>query len=477
MPESSATARELLKLISTALSTIEKTCKATNYEIPNLHLPFQPRSEGFRSDPAAAEAANVISAAAFQLAAIFMPPQVSLYQVVGGHKKSAALRVCLESNVTEILREGGPEGVHIDDIAAKNGQDPQKIGRFLRILASNHIYREVKPNVFTNTRISSMLDTGKSSEEVLANPEKKHDNTPGLAALASHHLDEAFKASAYAWETLADPMTAKSGEPDASPFARAMGRKETLWQFYERPEEAFRQRRFGIAMQGVKAFQPAAASLDAFDWEGLPSGAVVVDVGGGVGTSSLFLAKTFPELQVIVQDLPGVIQEAEKLWVKELPGAVESGRLKIEVQDFFEPQPQRKVSVFFMKQILHDWSDQYGIKILKNLWAAASKETRLVLMESLMPFACHDSSTDEGGRFGAVSHMAPAPLLANYGAVKEMAYGADIVMFLLFNSQERTIRHIDDLLRRTGWQMTVVRRQEGSDSTFLQSMEAAPIGK
>ena len=40
--------------------------------------------------------------------------------------------------------------------------------RFLRYLATNHIYREVSPDVFAHTRISSLLDTHKSSEEVIA---------------------------------------------------------------------------------------------------------------------------------------------------------------------------------------------------------------------------------------------------------------------------------------------------------------------
>ena len=70
-----------------------------------------------------------------------------------------------------------------------------------------------------------------------------------------------FKASAYAWETLADPATAKSGEPTEAPLARAMGVKETLWEFYARPEQAFRQRRFNIGMQGVRALEPVDASL------------------------------------------------------------------------------------------------------------------------------------------------------------------------------------------------------------------------
>jgi hypothetical protein len=35
-------------------------------------------------------------------------------------------------------------------------------------MATQHIYREVKPDVFTNNRISSLLDTMKPSAEIIA---------------------------------------------------------------------------------------------------------------------------------------------------------------------------------------------------------------------------------------------------------------------------------------------------------------------
>ena len=40
--------------------------------------------------------------------------------------------------------------------------------RCLRIMATNHIYREVNPDVFTNNRVSSLLDTLKPSAEIIA---------------------------------------------------------------------------------------------------------------------------------------------------------------------------------------------------------------------------------------------------------------------------------------------------------------------
>ena len=39
--------------------------------------------------------------------------------------------------------------------------------RVLRLLATNHIFVEVSPDVFANNRLSSVLDTGKSMQEIL----------------------------------------------------------------------------------------------------------------------------------------------------------------------------------------------------------------------------------------------------------------------------------------------------------------------
>ncbi|KAF9042839.1 S-adenosyl-L-methionine-dependent methyltransferase [Hymenopellis radicata] len=461
------TLRQLLVILNDSVAALEERARSLGLPLPDLNNPFSPPSEAFRGDPACAEAASRISAAALHLEAIFTPPQVSLYHVVAGHFKSAALQVCLESHVTEILREAGPQGLHINDIAAKNGQDPLKLARFIRYLAVQHIYREVSLNVFANTRISSMMDTLKSSAEIIANPDLKHDGTPGLAALASHHLDEAFKASAYAWDTLANPKTVKSDEPNASPFNRAFNTQGSLWDLYARDER--RQRRFNIGMQGIQSLQPADAILKSYEWATLSPGSTIVDVGGGVGTSSLVIAKNFPELHIVVQDLDGPISDARELWAKELPNA----NITLEVQDFFKLQPRdHTVSIFLLKQIMHDWSDSYCVKILTQLRSAASANTKLILVESIIPFACHDSGEDSVP--GAVPHEAPEPLLANYGAVNEMAYSMDIGMFLHFNSQERTIRHMQDLLLSTGWKVVKVRRQDG-DSTFLQAVEAVPV--
>jgi tRNA G46 methylase TrmB len=55
----------------------------------------------------------------------------------------------------------------------------------------------------------------------------------------------------------------------------------------------------------------SSALLPGFDWASLKKGDLVVDVGGGVGSSTLVLAKQYPDLKFVVQDLPQTIKDAE----------------------------------------------------------------------------------------------------------------------------------------------------------------------
>lgn len=81
---SSSSLRQLLSLINDSVAQLEKICDKNETPIPNLDTPFNPKSEVFRKDPLAAEAASIIAAAAFHLSAIVSPPPVTLYQVASG---------------------------------------------------------------------------------------------------------------------------------------------------------------------------------------------------------------------------------------------------------------------------------------------------------------------------------------------------------------------------------------------------------
>ena len=76
--------RQLLDVLTKSVDTLEKACAERGTTIPDLYEPFTPSSEEFRADAKAGEAASIISAAAFHIAAIVAPPQASLYHYVAG---------------------------------------------------------------------------------------------------------------------------------------------------------------------------------------------------------------------------------------------------------------------------------------------------------------------------------------------------------------------------------------------------------
>ncbi|KAJ7615369.1 S-adenosyl-L-methionine-dependent methyltransferase [Roridomyces roridus] len=458
--------RQLASLIQESVTALERISHETNTTLPDLDdaHPVQ-ASEVLNATPAARRASRIIVAAGLQLAALARTPREAVFDVVHGVYKAAALRVCLESNATEILREAGVEGMHAHEIAAKSNIDGAKLARLMRYLASNHIYREVSPDVFANNRLSAALDTGKPSD-LCASPETKYLNTTSAAfpAVASFILGSRATAAAQLWETLSDPTTAFSYDVIHSASHCALGIDVPVWVWNEQPGREFARKLFAQAMRGYSDFQPPSAILEAYPWAELPEGSIVVDVGGGVGSAMLPLAKEHPHLQIVVQDHKNVVQDALSMWNAELPEAVQSKRVVFQAQDFFAPQPSRPtdtpVSIFFMRYVLHDWSDEDARKILQQLRAAAHPDTVLIILDHALPYLFRGNSNSN-------SSDPPEPLLPTYGAANTMGYVKDVVMMVNLNGKERREDELEALVESAGWKFEGVKEVEGTHGFFL----------
>ncbi|TFY69031.1 hypothetical protein EVG20_g3321 [Dentipellis fragilis] len=242
----------------------------------------------------------------------------------------------LEAHVAEFLRDAGSKGAHVEDIARPLNIDPYKLARILRLLATNHFFVEVAPDVFANNRISSFLDSGKSVETLVAQPPRGR-NVQVLGMAPRHH---------FRW------------------FGNA-------------------------AMNGSRTLLAPNAIVGGFGWKNLKEGALVIDVGGG--------------------DRAVVIAEGEKFWETATPEYLKSGKVKFQPFNFMnEDQPVKHADVF-VRGILHDWADQYCVKILRSLRAAAPN-TRLLVVDQLVSYACKDEDAND------IPGVAPpAPLLPNWG--------------------------------------------------------------
>ncbi|KAF8585273.1 O-methyltransferase [Ramaria rubella] len=447
--------RRLHSIIGESLSQIESSFKAKSLDWPSLDQPHAPGpEEAAASAPESVEATNKIVAAAEQLTATVRGAQFTLYDASMGYHLPACLSFAEKTHIVEILREAGSQGLHVKDIAKKSDQNELKLGHILRLLATHHIFREVKPNIFTNNRVSSFVDSGKSSAAILDDSDAKYNGTNGMAALIATAGDEMFKASAYMTENFMDPKTKHSVDPAQTSFQRSMNTNKLFFPWLE---ETGRVKRFGIAMVGTSQWKAGDAILQGFPWESLPKESLIVDVGGGVGLLSLKIAQSHPHFRMIIQDRPMVMSLGEELWKAELPAAVASGRVQFQAHDFFEPQPCEDASVFLLRSICHDWPDAYVVNILKHLRAAAQPHTKLILGDHIIPHACPDD-TDASDLPGAAKTLAPPPLLANLGRANAIAYWADMTMQTLFHAQERTLSQFVDVFTQSGWKVTNVHR-------------------
>ncbi|OCH90318.1 S-adenosyl-L-methionine-dependent methyltransferase [Obba rivulosa] len=465
-----AALRALQQIIATSIDRIEESCKSRGLDFPSLDEPFTPENDAARADPVVQEASTLLAAAAHQLVATVQQPQKTIFTATVSYYLPVALRAAVETNTVEILREVGEQGLHVNDIAQKNNVDPVKLGRLLRFLATSHIFKEVSPDVFANNRLSSVCDTGKATAELFEKPLEKHESTSGIPALIGHCTDEDYKGAGYILEHLTDRETAFEDGLERTPMMRAFGSTTDVWTWFERPDNELRFRRFGAAMNGVNNMQSPESILKGFDWGSLSEGSIIVDVGGGIGTSSLVLAKAFPKLRYVVQDRPAVVEEGKKHCQSVLPEALAGRTVQYEAHDFFQKQPQKTASVFLLKQIMHDWSDRFAANILRRLRDAATPETRLVLIDNIMPYACR---ADDLSIPGAKNPDVPEPLLPNMGGAGILPYCFDLSMYVHFNALERTLGHLQKLLESAGWKLARVYPTDSLGS-YLPQVEAVP---
>ncbi|KAL0952704.1 hypothetical protein HGRIS_006940 [Hohenbuehelia grisea] len=387
-------------------------------------------------EPEEERATDEIMAAATSLLSEVRSPMDLLVETCTGQYTTACMCFVNEYDIADIINEAGPKGLHIKLIGEKIGADGNKVGRILRYLAVRRIFAELEPNVFGNNKNSSFLLKGKSVKEMLADPLAKYDEGQ-FAAAVGIFADEAFRASTFIPQFIKDP-----GEY-SSPFNMAIKDNTDMFSWFNKPENAARGRRFAAGWKGFGNMLPAEDMVAAFDFKALKPGSTVVDVGSNVGIVTMHLAKTFPDLHYVMQDLEWVIkEEAPKYWQEKFPEALTDGRVEFQVHDFNKTNPV-VADVYFMRQILHDWPDDVALRILKGVRATAKPTTKLLVFDMIVPHLC--APTPES---------ADAPKF-NYSP--EMLTMGDMHMMTMQGGCERTHEQFVELGNATGWKLESVK--------------------
>ncbi|OAG01873.1 putative Sterigmatocystin 8-O-methyltransferase [Paraphaeosphaeria sporulosa] len=246
---------------------------------------------------------------------------------------------------------------HGGDIARDTPLTTDMTARLLRHAMTMRIFRETSPGIVAHTAASRTLHKSAANDWLQA-------GTTEMWPAAVKTIDALKK-----WPA--------SGEPNETGYSLANDTSETIYQIFSKDME--RASRWARGMQ-IFAERPQfslAYTTDYYDWESLGK-AHVVDVGGSSGHVSLALARKFSNLSLTVQDMEQLVANAT------VPGDVQ-GRVKFMAHDIFSPQPVKNADVYYLRWILHNWSDKYCNLILNALLPALKPGARVIIHESLIP--------------------------------------------------------------------------------------------
>jgi len=160
--------------------------------------------------------------------------------------------------------------------------------------------------------------------------------------------------------------------------------------------------------------------LEAYDFSGVRT---IMDVGGGNGSLVLAVLGRYPELQGRIADLPYI--EAQARGGIEAAGA--AGRCAFSPCDFFREIP-KGADLVVMKSVLHDWTDEECVRILKNCRAAIEPGGRLLIIEAPVP-----------------EDLGPEIILM-----------MDLNMLVMTGGRERTVKEYEALFQAAGFRLSRV---------------------
>lgn len=318
-----------------------------------------------------------------------------ILQLNEGHFVTRALHVAAQLGVADHV---GDDPVPVATVAARVGAQPDPLARIIRVLATRGVF---------------------ALQDGLADGKIAH--TPASRVLASDH------------PASLRPMALNSGQPVSWQLAQHMMHmvrtgepafaEGSMWSKLEvTPEEA---RVFDAAM-AAKAHIQIDSLLHTQDLSGFGT---VVDIGGGKGHLLRAILARYPASRGILFDRSDVVEAAAE-------AGDSGGRLSFVSGDFFVEVPPGDLTI--LMDILHDWTDDQCLDILRTVRRSASPGAALMLME-------YDAE-DEGSDLGKV---------------------IDIVMMTLFAGRQRSVAAFEALLNTSGFALVSATPTPSSSTLIL----------
>lgn len=271
-----------------------------------------------------------------------LPPTVQLMQLITGRWITHMIASAADLGLADHLGQGPRTAT---ELAAAAGATEDGVNRLLRGLTAVGVFEQAAPGTYRNSALSECLR------------EDHPQSCRGMARMV------ACAGTVQGWLQLTEAV--RTG---GNAFRKAHG-KGVFDYFEAAPEEGV------IFHQAMTSFSRSSVPLllDAYDFSRFRE---VVDLGGGHGFFLRSLLAACPGPRAVLVDLPEVLATA--------PQDDAEGRLRQEAGSFFDAVPAG-ADAYFMKHILHDWSDDHCLRILGHVRRAMDPQGRVLVADQVLP--------------------------------------------------------------------------------------------
>jgi hypothetical protein len=273
-----------------------------------------------------------------------VPPPMAVYEKAQGFWISRALVAACELNLADHLASG-PKS--IAELAILSHSDETNLYRLMRSLAGEKVFKEMPGRVFTNTPVSDALKEGDNSMKYMILQQFGETNM-----LLFSQFTECIR----------------TGEGNA---VKLLGKK--VFEYLEDNPE--KNENYNKAMDNSSGMV-ALALLSAYDFSGIKT---MVDVGGGHGILLNAILEKHHDIKGILFDQGHVTDKAAEA----VPGLEMHERIQIVSGSFFDDLPSGG-DAYFMKNILHAFSDEDCLKILKKIHSVMADNGKLIILETVI---------------------------------------------------------------------------------------------
>jgi len=275
-----------------------------------------------------------------------MPPRLALWPMISAYYVPQMIYVVAKLGIADILKDGVK---NCDELATATGTNAPALYRLMRALASVGIFVEKEQGYFDLTPVAVYLQS---------------DIPDSIRWAAIMFAEEQYKV----WGELL--YSIKTG---ASAFDHVYGMD--LYQYLaQNPEQG---EIFHKAMTSIAITREDAAITTDYDFSSIN---ILVDIGGGRGSTIAEILKANPTMKGILFDCAPALEGAKEL----IKTAGVLQRCEFTVGDFFKSVPSG-CDAYILKRILHDWDDERAIAILKNCHRAMAKKGKILVVERLIP--------------------------------------------------------------------------------------------